>query len=427
MTGALKKHLELLSVFQWVMTFLFFGAFFTSLLFYLLFTRLWAVSVLYFMWWVLDRDTPERGGRRSDWMRRWRVWQHLTDYYPVKLVKTAALPPDRSYVLGSHPHGIMCVGAAAAFCTEGPGFSCLFPGLRPSLALLAGLFRLPLYREYMMGFGMCPVSRPSLDFLLARPGNAVVIVVGGAAESLDCAPGQHRVTLQRRSGFVRLALQHGAALVPVYSFGENEVFRQLIFRPGSRLRHLQLRFKDLTGFAPCLFWGRGPLPFPSPVTVVGEEPEEGVVPVPGPGRGGGSQPPANPPSLHSGEPHPGAAPPPPHPRRGRSLPRAVRRAASPALRPPQSQLWAAGLLPAQRGVGPPAGPLRPPASSAWCGAPGHLAASCQLSVVWGPRAPRGLLPAQRGVGSPGTSRPPASSAWCRAPGHLADSCQLSVV
>ncbi|XP_050789472.1 2-acylglycerol O-acyltransferase 3 isoform X4 [Gopherus flavomarginatus] len=337
MTGALKKHLELLSVFQWVMTFLFFGAFFTSLLFYLLFTRLWAVSVLYFMWWVLDRDTPERGGRRSDWMRRWRVWQHLTDYYPVKLVKTAALPPDRSYVLGSHPHGIMCVGAAAAFCTEGPGFSCLFPGLRPSLALLAGLFRLPLYREYMMGFGMCPVSRPSLDFLLARPGNAVVIVVGGAAESLDCAPGQHRVTLQRRSGFVRLALQHG------------------------------------------------------------------------------------------GEPHPGAAPPPPHPRRGRSLPRAVRRAASPALRPPQSQLWAAGLLPAQRGVGPPAGPLRPPASSAWCGAPGHLAASCQLSVVWGPRAPRGLLPAQRGVGSPGTSRPPASSAWCRAPGHLAASCQLSVV
>ncbi|XP_026517807.1 2-acylglycerol O-acyltransferase 3-like, partial [Terrapene carolina triunguis] len=84
MTGALKKHLELLSVFQWVMTFLFFGAFFTSLLFYLLFTRLWAVSVLYFVWWVLDRDTPERGGRRSDWMRRWRVWQHLTDYYPVK-------------------------------------------------------------------------------------------------------------------------------------------------------------------------------------------------------------------------------------------------------------------------------------------------------------------------------------------------------
>ncbi|CAM4707162.1 2-acylglycerol O-acyltransferase 3 [Caretta caretta] len=276
MAGALKKHLELLSVFQCVMTFLFFGAFFTSLLCYLLFTRLWVVSVLYFVWWVIDRDTPERGGRRSDWMRRWRVWQHMTDYYPIKLVKTAALPPDRSYVLGSHPHGIMCSGAAAAFCTEAPGFSRLFPGLRPCLALLAGLFHLPLYREYMMGLGMCPVSRPSLAFLLSRPGNAVAIVVGGAVESLDCAPGQHRVTLRSRTGFVRLALQHGAALVPVYSFGENEVFRQLVFPPGSRLRHLQLRFKDLTGFAPCFFWGRGPLPFPSPITVVVGSP----IPVP---------------------------------------------------------------------------------------------------------------------------------------------------
>ncbi|XP_074926712.1 2-acylglycerol O-acyltransferase 3-like [Chelonoidis abingdonii] len=214
-------------------------------------------------------------------MRRWRIWQHLTDYYPVKLVKTAVLPPDRSYVLGSHPHGIMCTGAAAAFCTEGPGFSRLFPGLRPSLALLAGLFRLPLYREYMMGFGMCPVSRPSLDFLLARPGNAVVIVVGGAAESLDCTPGQHRVTLQRRTGFVRLALQHGPAVPRVelesiridtpprqetsaatllrippqppccttgcpgsrLSFGE-QVFRQVVSAGAAGSGHLQLRSMD---------------------------------------------------------------------------------------------------------------------------------------------------------------------------------------
>ncbi|CAM2110516.1 unnamed protein product [Caretta caretta] len=372
MAGALKKHLELLSVFQCVMTFLFFGAFFTSLLCYLLFTRLWVVSVLYFVWWVIDRDTPERGGRRSDWMRRWRVWQHMTDYYPIKLVKTAALPPDRSYVLGSHPHGIMCSGAAAAFCTEAPGFSRLFPGLRPCLALLAGLFHLPLYREYMMGLGMCPVSRPSLAFLLSRPGNAVAIVVGGAVESLDCAPGQYRVTLRSRTGFVRLALQHGAALVPVYSFGENEVFRQLVFPPGSRLRHLQLRFKDLTGFAPCFFWGRGPLPFPSPITVVGEESREGALPGPEPGGGipaprGIIPPPLTPfslsLSLRSGEPHPRAAPPPPHPRRGRPLPRALRGAALPALRAPQSQLWGAGLLPAQRGLGTPGrAPLPPPRS-----------------------------------------------------------------
>uniref|UniRef100_K7GFN2 Acyltransferase n=1 Tax=Pelodiscus sinensis TaxID=13735 RepID=K7GFN2_PELSI len=273
MASALKKHLELLSVVQWVLTFLFFGAFFTSLLLCLLFTRLWAsraISVLYFIWWVIDRDTPERASQSLSWGRCQTAQDgsSLSDYFPIKLVRTAALPPDRSYVLGSHPHGIMCAGAFKAFCTEGSGFSRLFPGLRPSLALLAGLFPLPVYREYMMSAGMCPVSRRSLDFLLSRPGNAVVIVVGGASESLDCAPGQHRVTLQHRTGFVRLALQHGAALVPVYSFGENDIFQQLIFPPDSWLRRLQLRFKDLMGFAPCLYWGRGLLPFPSPITVV---------------------------------------------------------------------------------------------------------------------------------------------------------------
>ncbi|CAI5791637.1 2-acylglycerol O-acyltransferase 3 [Podarcis lilfordi] len=171
---ALQKHLEALSVFQWVLTFFFFG------------------------------------GRRSDWVRRWRVWELYRDYFPIKLVKTAELPPTRNYVLGSHPHGILCTGAFSAFCTEATGFSRTFPGLRPSLAALAGMFCIPVFREYMMSSGLVPVNKRSLDFLLSGPpGHAVVIVVGGTSETLDTAPGEQRVRLQGRKGFVRLALQHG--------------------------------------------------------------------------------------------------------------------------------------------------------------------------------------------------------------------------
>uniref|UniRef100_A0A8D0HCC9 Monoacylglycerol O-acyltransferase 3 n=1 Tax=Sphenodon punctatus TaxID=8508 RepID=A0A8D0HCC9_SPHPU len=240
----------------------------------------WLLPVLYAAWLYLDWETPARGGRRSAWVRGWPLWRHFRDYFPITLVKTAELPPTRNYVLGSHPHGIICAGAFSAFCTEATGFSRVFPGLQPSLALLAGLFHLPVYREYMMSSGMCPVSKPALDFLLrGGPGNAVVIVVGGASESLDCAPGEQRVRLHGRRGFVRLALHHGADLVPVYSFGENDIFQQHRFPDGSWLRHLQLRFKQLTGFAPCLFHGRGVflshlwglLPFPAPITVVGEK------------------------------------------------------------------------------------------------------------------------------------------------------------
>ncbi|KAJ8275480.1 hypothetical protein COCON_G00072320 [Conger conger] len=183
-------------------------------------------------------------GRRSEWVRSWKVWKHLRNYFPVKLVKTAELSPSRNYIMGSHP----------------------------TASFLAGLFRLPLYRDYVMSAGMCPVSRPSLQWLLSRSGvgNVVVIVIGGATESLSSAPGVNTVVMRQRKGFVRLALEYGADLVPVYSFGENEVFRQVLFSEGSVMRALQTTFKKVMGFAPCLFIGQswGVLPYRVPITTV---------------------------------------------------------------------------------------------------------------------------------------------------------------
>ena len=62
------QRLEVLSVYQYVLTFLFMGPFFPLLLLFLLFTPLWCFSVLYLVWLFLDRDTPHQGGRRSEWI-----------------------------------------------------------------------------------------------------------------------------------------------------------------------------------------------------------------------------------------------------------------------------------------------------------------------------------------------------------------------
>ncbi|XP_075438056.1 diacylglycerol O-acyltransferase 2-like [Ascaphus truei] len=278
MEDVLKKHLQALSVFQWVLTFLLMGAFFTVLLLYMMFTSYWLVPVIYFSWLLIDWDTTEQGGRRVEWVRRWTVWSYFRDYFPIKLVKTSPLSPDKNYILGCHPHGIMSAGPFCNFSTEAGGFSVLYPGVRPVLAILAGVFRLPVYRDYLMSAGLSPVSRHSLEFLLSQcgSGNAVVIVVGGAAESLQSAPGEHAVTLSCRRGFVRLALQYGADLVPVYSFGENDIFDQVRLSPDSWGRRLQRLFQKHVGFAPCIFRGRGVFsgdswginPFPRPITTV---------------------------------------------------------------------------------------------------------------------------------------------------------------
>ncbi|PIO63776.1 diacylglycerol acyltransferase [Teladorsagia circumcincta] len=86
-------------------------------------------------------------------------------------------------------------------------------------------------RELLLLLGCIDASKESIEYVLdsRETGRAVVIVVGGAEEALDAHPGYHTLVLKSRKGFVREALKTGAYLVPVYSFGENEVFEQLTF------------------------------------------------------------------------------------------------------------------------------------------------------------------------------------------------------
>uniref|UniRef100_A0A673C0J8 Acyltransferase n=1 Tax=Sphaeramia orbicularis TaxID=375764 RepID=A0A673C0J8_9TELE len=275
-----KELLEALSVLQWLLICPISGLSCIILLVCLMFTSLWPLSTLCFVWLVIDWQTPERGGRRTTFVRKWKVWEHLRDFFPIKLVKTADLSPNKNYIFGCHPHGIMSAGAFSCFSTESCGFSEIFPGIRSCLAILAGLFRIPLFREYIMSAGLYPVSKASLVHLLSKSGkgNAVVIVIGGAAESLSSSPGMNTVVIKQRKGFVKVALEFGADLVPVYSFGENELFQQVIFSEGSLGRKLQDLFKKVMGFAPCLFVGErfALLPYRKPVTTVVGHP----IPVP---------------------------------------------------------------------------------------------------------------------------------------------------
>lgn len=60
----------------------------------------------------------------------------LTHAYIVR-IQEVDLPPDRPYIFGYHPHGIISQGAFANYATEGTGFSKAFPGIRPHLLTLS--------------------------------------------------------------------------------------------------------------------------------------------------------------------------------------------------------------------------------------------------------------------------------------------------
>ncbi|KAB1272849.1 Diacylglycerol O-acyltransferase 2 [Camelus dromedarius] len=258
-----EKQLQVISVLQWVLSFLVLGVTCSILLVYTFCTDCWLISVLYFTCTPLLASSSDP---RSS----------------LQLVKTHNLLTTRNYIFGYHPHGIMGLGAFCNFSTEATEVSKKFPGIRPYLATLAGNFRIPVLREYLMSGGICPVNRDTIDYLLSKngSGNAIIIVVGGAAESLSSMPGKNAVTLRNRKGFVKLALRHGADLVPIYSFGENEVYKQVIFEEGSWGRWVQKKFQKYIGFAPCIFHGRGLfssdtwglVPYSKPITTVVGEP-----------------------------------------------------------------------------------------------------------------------------------------------------------
>ncbi|XP_032094666.1 diacylglycerol O-acyltransferase 2-like, partial [Thamnophis elegans] len=71
-----------------------------------------------------------------------------------------------------------------------------------------------------------------------------------------------------------------ADLVPIYSFGENDVFKQIFFEEGSWCRWVQKKLQKYSGVAPCIFHGRGLfssnswglVPYARPITTVVGEP-----------------------------------------------------------------------------------------------------------------------------------------------------------
>lgn len=158
-----------------------------------------------------DKEVCERGGRRLQWYRNLKWWHYYRDYFPVHLVKTTELSPDRNYLFAVYPHGILSSGAFAAFATEALDFEKMFNGIKAYVCTLKINFMMPFLRETCLSSGLVAASRNSLNWVLSSPGKgrAAVLVVGGAAEARFNMPGVYKIVLKNRKGFCRIALENG--------------------------------------------------------------------------------------------------------------------------------------------------------------------------------------------------------------------------
>ncbi|SMN20207.1 similar to Saccharomyces cerevisiae YOR245C DGA1 Diacylglycerol acyltransferase [Maudiozyma saulgeensis] len=296
----------------------------------------WLLIIPYLIYFFNDRS-PANGNvvnRYSLWFRSLYIWDLYCEYFPISLIKSADLKPTFTwepqevtnesettsqieniknnglkiriwpsnyhinikrrlqnndsqtpklelkatgprYIFGYHPHGIGALGAFGAFGTEGCHWTKKFPGIPISLMTLVTQFHIPLYRDYLLALGITSVSRKNALKVLQN-NQSICIVVGGARESLLTEPNKVELILNKRKGFIKLALETGnVGLVPTFVFGENNTYQIFRSRENSWLRNFQLWIKANFGFTIPIFYARGLfnydfglLPFRAPLTVI---------------------------------------------------------------------------------------------------------------------------------------------------------------
>lgn len=248
----------------------------------LLFSSPWTSipMILYLSWMLLGPGQPiqERSWKKP--LRRWSLWKHFVDYFPMKLIRTVELDPQKTYIFCYHPHGVICLGGWGNFVTDATGFEQAFPGIDLHVLTLKMNLRAPFLRTYLHLHGISDVSQETCKTILRRgPGSSIFLAVGGALESLESYPGEYCLVLKQRKGFVRVALQTGSSLVPIISFGETDAFLTRTPRRGTPERDKLMSFYRRFGvvFPPIKgdIWHLfGFLPRRKPITSVVGEPIE---------------------------------------------------------------------------------------------------------------------------------------------------------
>ncbi|GBF96718.1 diacylglycerol acyltransferase type 2 [Raphidocelis subcapitata] len=192
-------------------------------------------------------------------------------YFPTVLVveDAAALSGDKPYVIALEPHSALPTAIPAAF---GERSVLLPPALRGRTHGLVSsvCFRFPLVRQLYYWWGFRPITKGTIRRLLAAR-RAVVLVPGGVQECLYMEPSGSEVAFVRsRKGFIRMAMQCGADVVPVFAFGQSQTYKWL--RPGPPLvpAAAVAALSRKIGMVPLALLGRwgSPVPHRSRMTVV---------------------------------------------------------------------------------------------------------------------------------------------------------------
>lgn len=128
-------------------------------------------------------------------------------------------------------------------------------GIYPRGLAAGFVFDIPLVRDFFLKGGAVNANHYNSHALL-KENNVVMLAPGGMYEGLICRPGMKRIPWERRTGFVKLAIETNTPIIPTFCQGLNEVYDNSKF-----LLKWRIKFLEATRFSMPFFWGLGLLPF----------------------------------------------------------------------------------------------------------------------------------------------------------------------
>eukprot|EP01025_Chloroclados_australasicus_P003860 TRINITY_DN10919_c0_g1_i1.p1 TRINITY_DN10919_c0_g1~~TRINITY_DN10919_c0_g1_i1.p1 ORF type:complete len:325 (-),score=13.93 TRINITY_DN10919_c0_g1_i1:177-1151(-) len=123
---------------------------------------------------------------------------------------------EKEYILAEFPHGVFPMGQILGATIVPKMFSSKVYALAASV-----LFNIPLYTQVFSMFGCRPATKYHFKALLKKA--SVAVIVGGIAEIYLQHPKKERIKLLGRKGFIRVAVETGTDIIPVYHFGNTQL------------------------------------------------------------------------------------------------------------------------------------------------------------------------------------------------------------